>query len=275
MKTLKEAFNTKYPNCEYILRVFEDALGHEPTWDSITKENLDLFTRAMKERVSINSARTYLAKFKAVLRLYSDQVTLPIGFECILTPKKSECVSAWLTDEEIERLIAYKPASECESTIRDQFILGCLTGARHSDYIWFDKSNICNGKLVYVSKKTHIKSEIPLAPAVERILTNSKFTKKYSDTAFTNNIRAICMKCGINEIVKIFHGGQELVGEKWKYVSSHTARRSFATNLYLRCHDIFMVSKYMGHTSVDMTAKYILSIGDAPREVKEYFEKFR
>ena len=73
----------------------------------------------------------------------------------------------------------------------------------------------------------------------------------------------------------IFHKGEDVVGEKWQFVTSHTARKSFATNVYLRCRDIFLISKYMGHSSVDMTATYIMSVGDAPEEVKQYFEKFK
>ena len=94
-------------------------------------------------------------------------------------------------------------------------------------------------------------------------------------TTFNKTIRSICKKCGINETTQIFHKGEDIIGEKWQFVTSHTARKSFATNVYLRCRDIFLVSKYMGHSSVDMTATYIMSVGDAPEEVKQYFEKFK
>ena len=60
-----------------------------------------------------------------------------------------------------------------------------------------------------------------------------------------------------------------------KIFADEVSENLFATNVYLRCRYIFLVSRYMGHSSVDMTAKYILSVGDAPQEVKEYFEQFK
>ncbi|UVV52623.1 hypothetical protein NXY15_24270 [Bacteroides thetaiotaomicron] len=68
---------------------------------------------------------------------------------------------------------------------------------------------------------------------MKELLTNLP-KEEVSDPTFNNNIRNICRKAGITEAVKVFKAGKEVEGEKWEFVSSHTARRSFATNLYLR-----------------------------------------
>ena len=45
-----------------------------------------------------------------------------------------------------------------------------------------------------------------------------------------NNIPIkICKNCGIDEETSIFYHGVQQVKPKWKFVGSHTARRSFAT----------------------------------------------
>ena len=275
MKTFEEVFLLKFPRSRAVLKTWQRATGCPPTWESITKDNLLAFVGYAKEHLSPNSCRTYSAYLKAVLTLYEDDVpTIPKEFAKLMNFKPAHTLHIWLSDDEIEKILRYTPDGLKERNIRNQFVVGCLTGARHSDYVNFSQANINGDKLAYVSKKTKIRSEVPLSPAVERLIGEG-LGSAYSDTTFNDTIKSICRKCGINEYVTIYQAGQEQGGYKWQFVSSHTARRSFATNVYLRCRDIFLVSKYMGHSSVDMTARYILSIGDAPEEVKEYFAKFQ
>jgi site-specific recombinase XerD len=60
---------------------------------------------------------------------------------------------------------------------------------------------------------------------------------------------------------------------KWEFVSSHTARRSFATNLYLRGADLYSISQMMGHASVEMTQNYLCcGLREQSAQVMEYFK---
>lgn len=275
MKEFEELFLLKFPRGKAVLRIWKRSTGCEPIWENITKDNLLAFALYMKAHLSPNSCRTYSAYVKAVLTMYEDEVpTIPKEFSKLMSFKQAQTLHIWLNDSDITKILTYKPADLKERHIRNQFIVGCLTGARHSDYVNFTQANIVNNKLVYVSKKTKIRSEVPLSPAVERLI-NEGLGTIYSDTTFNDTIKVICKNCGIDEYVHVYRGGQEQEGYKWQFVTSHTARRSFATNVYLRCRDIFLVSNYMGHSSVDMTSRYILSIGDAPGEVKDYFTTFK
>lgn len=66
---------------------------------------------------------------------------------------------------------------------------------------------------------------------------------------------------------------KEVEGEKWEFVSSHTARRSFATNLYLRGADLYSISQMMGHASVEMTQNYLCcGLREQSAQVMEYFK---
>ena len=49
------------------------------------------------------------------------------------------------------------------------------------------------------------------------------------------------------------------IKEKWELVSSRTARRSFATNLVKKGANIRAVQMLLGHSSVSVTEKYILT----------------
>lgn len=235
------------------------------------------------------------------------------NYASILSIRNVKSSSTWLTEEELTKLITYIPINSIERTIRNQFVIGAYTGCRYSDYIRLDKTNIVNGCIIYVSQKTHIQACVPLKPVVLEYLpgltppseklelaplpvkncipssgekseystppvrnqqkdSSEKF-KIYSDVTFNKTIREICRKCGINEQIKLFQAGKEEKGEKWEFISSHTARRSFATNLYLRGCDLFSISKMMGHTSTEMTERYICcGLKEQSTRVMEYFK---
>lgn len=280
METLKEAFAMKHPQYLNVLRMFEEANGCEAAWENITKPRLAKFVAYMADRLAANSVKTYCAMVKSTLRLYSDVVELPKGYEVILSPRRDVSQQTWLTDAEIDKLLRYEPRNEYERIVRNQFCLGALTGARHSDYIKFSRADIVDGRLSYVSVKTHVKTEIPLAPAVSRILEENERMgitgRKLADSSFNDNIRNICRACGINDRIKLYQAGEFSEGEKWEYVSSHTARRSFATNLYLRGADLYSISVLMGHTSTEMTERYIVcGLRKMPDNVLEYFRQFK
>ncbi len=109
-------------------------------------------------------------KLKAVLNLYSDEVHLGFDFTSPLTLKEQVSVNTYLTEDEITSLISLPVDNDTERLIRDQFVLGCVTGARHSDYSQFMAVNIEGGWLSYVSHKTKVFVEIPVSPILKRFI---------------------------------------------------------------------------------------------------------
>lgn len=278
-QALKDAFLDKYPKCDYILRMFEAANLCDATWENITKARLQRFIDYMSERLSPNSVNQYATKLKAVLNLYSDEVLLPRGFAKVLTPKKCAVQNVYLTEEEIEKIVDYEPKNDREALVQAQFVIGAKTLARHSDFVHFDESNIVGENLVYVSQKTKIPASIPVSDTLLRFLKAQKeiLAKgvEVADDTFNNIIRRICMKCGITEPIKLYRRGETTTKPKWEYVSSHTARRSGVTNLYLRGLDILTIAKIAGHANTATTMGYVCcGIRELPQEAKEYFAGF-
>lgn len=264
-KTLFDAFREKYPKNGILAEKWQEATGTPFAWESLTKANMARFADWLCGNVAQSSARQYLAKLKAVIELYTDEVELPKDWRKVLTVKDDESQNVYLTEQEIQRIIDYKPDTLTEATVQQQFILGCLTGARHSDYSRFTKANIHNGDtLVYVSQKTHTKAELPLSTVAHQILfaTGIPFAGAYkrevSDPTFNDTIRRICQLCDIDYEVQLYRRGQFQNIRKYEAVSTHTSRRSFCTNLYLRCRDLLLVSKLAGHKDVAMTTRYIV-----------------
>lgn len=297
----KHAFLKKYPY-NRVLFYLNESIGREFGWSDFTKLNiLDFIDHLATKGVAQSSQRTYCAMIKAVLNMYSEAVNIPCkSYADLLCVKNVKSSNTWLTEEELHRLIAYEPINSIENTVRNQFVIGAYTGCRHSDYIRLDATNIVNGYLIYVSQKTNVQACVPLKPVVleylpsltppseksegvpvknsgtppvkNRANPSSEKFQNFSDVTFNKTIREICKKCGITEKIKLFQAGKEKTGEKWEFVSSHTARRSFATNLYLLGLDIFTISKMMGHASVEMTTRYIVcQIKELPDHVMKYF----
>lgn len=269
--TLKEAFLQKYPERESILRMFEAANLCEATWENITKVRLQRFIDYMAERLSPNSVSQYATKMKAVLNLYSDEVLLPRGFAKVLTPRKCASTAVYLTEEELQKLIDYKAENKREEYVRDMFVICAYGGMRHSDALNLNESNFIGDSLQYVSVKTKIHSVVPLKPIVREYIVNRPQIE-VDDTTYNRILRRIARKCGITDKVKVFKAGKECEGEKWEFLSSHAGRRTFASLLYLRGVDLYSISKMMGHSSTDMTSKYVCcGVRELPEEAKEYF----
>ncbi len=273
METFKQAFLAKYPKCNCIFEYFQDATGKNMEWGNLTKLNLSRFVDFLCERIAQNSVRQYCQRIKSVLNTYSDEVDLPKDFAKILTVRGETVVNTWLTDDELDLIVDYIPRNPVEKSVRARFLIAAFTGARFSDAAKLDLSNITDGQVVYVSQKTRVQAAIPLKPILRPILADNKKLENVSAKVFNNTLREICKHQGVNSTTHIFHAGEDVVDEKWKFVTSHTGRRSFATNLYLRGCDLYSISRMMGHSSVEMTAqRYICCpmrhLGD---EIMEYF----
>lgn len=275
-KTLKEAFLNKYPKYGIILRMFEEANGCNAEWSELSKLRLIRFVEYMSERVSPNSARQYAAKFKAVLNRQSEEVELPNGYNEILSLKEQVSVNTYLTEEEIRSLILLD-LTGTEKIIRDQFVLGCITGARHSDFSQFNSTNVSCGWLSYVSQKTKVFVEIPVSPFLKKLIKEKSASlteKTVSDVYFNETIRRICRAAGIVGMTRVFRAGKSEVGCKCDFVASHTARRSCASNLAARGVSEVWIKKILGHTR-GTTDRYICCEGrNMPKEALDYFFAF-
>lgn len=278
METLKEAFYAKHPNNRKVLAYFEEANDCECTWENITKVRLQRYVDYMRTKIAPNSVRAYASKLKTVLNLYSEEVELPKDCAKILQVKVDACQHVYLDDEEIKKLIAYHPREHTEKVIRNWFLVGCVTGARHSDYIRFTASDIRDGRLQYVSIKTHTSTSVPVSPLLIKLIEEAEKGDyahfHVSDVYFNRIIKRICQKAGITDVVSVYMRGKYQYGPKWKYVASHTARRSFATNLYKKGVDIHTISKLCGHASVEMTETYICCGAIINNSVMDYFNTF-
>ena len=162
---------------------------------------------------------------------------------------RREIRKVYLTEEEIESLRRLPlPTDGQESRVRDLFLLGCYTGQRFSDYATLCIDDLLeircaagSGKAFYKrQRKTGHLILIPvLHDCVMEILERwGGCAPQVSISCLNKRIKALCRDAEITAPVRISEqiGGRSTFRTKPKceLVSSHTARRSFITNLYLQ-----------------------------------------
>lgn len=266
------AFIYKYPERTGVLDIIQEVIGKYPEWEMLTDDVIRGIRDAVLARMSSSSARTTFNRLKSVLNEYKDDRDIPsVKYGDILTAKRTPVINVYLSESEIERFENYEPKNEQEEYSKAMFLISCYTGARHSDAMRITKENISDGKLSYVSLKTKIRTTIPVHRNLEKYVGRWK-GPIISDDACNYYIKAICKACGIKRKVKVYHAGKEQSGEKWQFVSSHTARRSFATNLYLRGCDIYTIMNLMGHTNIEQTRGYICDERELDSKAMSFFK---
>lgn len=250
---------TKHPDCIKVLDIICKIENSIPTWSSFTDSFLKMVRDAILDMVSPNSARTYFAYLKAVLNDMRHQVDIPCKrYDDILKAKKVATQNIYLTEEELSRLEDVEAKTEGEKYVKCLFLVSCYTGCRHSDAMLLDKSNISGNTLSYVSQKTKIESVLPVHRNLPKMLDGYSRKIYMYDDEYNKIIRDMCQRAGINAPCKVVKGGVTKTGEKWEFVASHTARRTFASLLYLKGVDVPTIGRFMGHTGdLKMTMRYI------------------
>ena len=156
--------------------------------------------------------------------------------------------------------------------VRDQFLLLAWTGCRYSDLPKLNKSNIHtmgNGGQCFKleQKKTNTKVVIPILPPAQAILEkyNYEVPEPMNNQPFNRFLKEVAKLAGLEDEVSITrtesnNGKVERVEQrfsKWECVTAHTARRSFATNMYNRGYPTLMIMKITGHKTEKAFLTYI------------------
>nr|DAH79175.1 MAG TPA: Integrase [Caudoviricetes sp.] len=228
-------------------------------WGSLSKEGLYRIRDEFKATCAPASAKTYMAVLKSFLVRHEDEhPEICREYRDILKIKADRPMKTWLDKEELARLEGVETTNDLEALVKARFLIGAYTGMRISDATDVTESNERGGMLTYVSLKTGIKATVPCTKKVKDLIAFVRANDRDMTLMYYNRkIRDLCRRAGIDTIVKTHHGGKTYEGPKWKFVSSHTARISFATNLANLGVPLIELAGMMGHSSVQMTERYI------------------
>lgn len=231
-------------------------------FSDLTKSKLYAFRDSVLAAVAGSSARTYFATLKGILARYEDERPVCKDYRDILRARAEKPLKVYLTPAELSRLESVTPRSPAEATILREFLVCAYTGMRVSDADRIGPENIRDGRLTYTSKKTGITAVVPVRSAVmDWIKWINRYPCNVSLVYYNDTIRELCRRAGITEPVKVFKAGKVVTGEKWEFVSSHTARISFCTCLQRAGLNLLDISRMAGHTSTTMTERYCVPDG--------------
>ena len=151
--------------------------------------------------------------------------------------------------------------------VRDLFIIGCWSGLRFSDL-----SHLTQDNIVLIDDKEFLKVKtqktgeiviIPLHWTVREILNkyNGNIPRVISNQKMNDYLKELADKAKINSSVRIAKTRAGKVIEttriKSDLVTVHTARRSFATNMYNADIHPITIMKITGHRTERAFLKYI------------------
>ena len=148
--------------------------------------------------------------------------------------------------------------------VRDLFLIGCYTGLRFSDLSKLNKDNITADNTINIkTQKTNQNVVVPIHTIVRLIFEkyNYKLPREISNQKLNDYMKDVAKIARINEPIttEITKGGFKVSEstEKYNLVTSHTARRSFATNAFLMDMPSISIMKITGHKTESAFMKYI------------------
>lgn len=197
---------------------------------------------------------------------------------------KEEVDNIYLTEEEIEKLIVLDLTSDKNlERVRDLFVFACYTGLRFSDFTQVKPEHIVGDVLKIKTIKTGEWVNIPILPAVRNIMEKYKdnpnsLPKSLINQTMNRHLKELGELAEINEKrLKIRNSGKERIEEvmfKYQMICTHTARRSFATNMFKRGVPSRVIMNITGHRTEKAFNSYIKISQDENAELlMEYFHK--
>ena len=169
-----------------------------------------------------------------------------------------------LTLEEVDQIHALDLSGNPRmDKIRDLFLIGCYSALRFSNFVNLKVENISNGFIRLRQVKTGDLVTIPIMERLQRVLDKYEGTlpAPVSNQEFNRVIKEVVRAAGLTyEVeVKSFTGGKAKVERKpiYELVSSHTARRSYATIMFKKGVPNMLIMSATGHKTESSFLKYI------------------
>jgi site-specific recombinase XerD len=211
-------------------------------------------------KCSNNTAVKYVHNFKKIVRIAVANGWMKVDPYANMSFRKDAVDMDFMDAKELERLMKKNFDIDRIQQVKDVYVFCCFTGLAFSDVKSLCKQDIVdNDGRQWIKKKRQKTKNWCHIPLLEPAL---EILKKYEDNPQ-------CVKKGLllpvltnqkmNAYLKEI---ADLVGIN-KHLSTHTARHTFATTVTLGNQvSMEVVSKMLGHSSMEMTKKYARVVDD-------------
>lgn len=289
-----EILHKGLPKTEATLKTYRTTLGHLKAFEKVDGDKiefdtitLDWFYRFMTYLRSEGLKTNSLAKNIGVLKVFmSEGIELGYHSNYAFRMKRfgvsQELVdTAYLSEDEVLKIYNCDVSHNINlENVRDAFVIACLSGLRYSDFSTLKPEHFqdIGGELFIrkVTQKTREEVIIPLHDIVLEILEKYKqrqdsLPKVPCNPVFNKQIKVVARMAGLTEKGKL-----ESMPEKefWECISSHTGRRTFATNAYLSNVPTLDVMRITGHRTEKAFLRYVrLSKLHAAQRISQHYKK--
>lgn len=206
-----------------------------------------------KETISDTTARLLMSRVAAAMnKAVVEGLIQSNPFKALESKEKPKITASrreFLTVEELKVLI--NTPCRCDM-VKKAFLFSCFTGLRYSDMrslLWSEVHTAADGKTRYIEHK--------------QVKTKKTVTIPLSEEALR------WMPKQVDGIDRVFHELQvststvEVILKEWmkdckidKHITYHCSRHTAATTLLTLGANLYVVSKLMGHSSIQMTEVY-------------------
>ncbi len=271
---LKPSSIGSYKTTKAYLLKFQEQTKKQINLKDFTQNDIDSFSDFLiiKEEFAMNTHAKSMMDLLQIIKYAVKQKKIPAAklLELEFDTRREDTDSIYLTEVEILQLLEIKDFDDpVHEQVRDVFVIGCFTAMRFSDYSTLDPSAIKNNRLEFVQKKTGGKVTIPIHPVVNTILKkyDNVLPKVPKNNEFNRIIKLVgeklpCLHVPFTKQVTYGRELKELVDMKYSYLQTHTARRSFCSNEYLKGTDPLIIMSISGHRSHKSFMRYIKVSGD-------------
>ena len=267
----------RYATVKTMLEGFEKQRGKAIQWDEFDNKlfnQLDTYQIEEKE-YSLNTIGRNTRTIKTILnKAIQDGFTVNIKYQGAFKSKSEAVDNAYLTEAELDKLWEKDfSGSPKNDRVRDIFLIGCYTGLRFSDYINIKPEHINGENIKILTQKTRKQVIIPLHKRVKTILEkyNYQLPPPISNQKFNEYLGDVCSKAEINDQYSksITKAGKVEIksGAKHEFITSHSARRTFASNMFKRGVSPYLIMAITGHKTESEFMKYLKVTADDRAEM--------
>lgn len=262
-----------YRNTRHVLAEYKKKRRKRIDFDTINLDFYHDFTEYLTKEIGYSN-NTVGKHVKTLKTFLSDATERGLNNNLAFKSKRFKVItestdSIYLNEDEltaIENLdLSKTPRLD---KVRDLFLVGCWTGLRFSDFSNIKPENFKGEFIEIKTKKTAELVVIPLHPVVKSIMSKYEgITANSLPTAISNvkmneylkELGQMVDLLNVKSSTGITKGGKLVTTTQPKYelLTTHTARRSFATNLFLDDLPASTIMKITGHRTEKAFERYI------------------
>lgn len=261
------------------IKIYQNCLNHLREYSRVKKKRIDFdtidldFYLDFKEFLTLDkkfSTNTIGRIIKSLKTFLNDATERGINENLSFRSKRFKVLTedsdhVYLSESELNDLFSLDlKNNERLERVRDLFLVGCYTGLRFSDFSVLTKDNIKGEFIEIETQKTGAKVVIPKHPKLQAIYKkyNQQLPPSISNQKFNDYLKEVCKlvtSLKVKVSTRTTKGGVSvhLTKPKHDLISSHTARRSFATNAYLAEVPPFIIMGVTGHKTEKAFFGYI------------------